>query len=131
MGKDIGSIFFKKEGYEEELRKHDKSVKDSYNLDLDAFPDSASGSGSDAASGSGSDAASGMDSISGSGVVTGPDTVAGSVTGFVPALRLILWAMSHRIPCFAINKYRIDMTIHYNKKISNACEDEKIRSILG
>ena len=115
MGKDIGSIFFKKEGYEEELRKHDKSVKDSYNLDLDAFPD----------------AASGMDSISGSGIVTGPDTVAGSVTGFVPALRLILWAMSHRISCFAINKYRIDMTIHYNKKISNACEDEKIRSILG
>lgn len=105
------------------LRKQDKSVKDSYNLDLDAFPDSASGSGSDAASG--------MDSISGSGIVTGPDTVAGSVTGFVPALRLILWAMSHRISCFAINKYRIDLTIHYNKKISNACEDEKIRSILG
>lgn len=99
------------------LRKQDKSVKDSYNLDLDAFPDSASGSGSDAASG--------MDSISGSGIVKGPDTVAGSVTGFVPALRLI------RISCFAINKYRIDMTIHYNKKISNACEDEKIRSILG
>ncbi len=69
MGKDIGSIYFKKEGYEEELRKHDKSVKDSYNLDLDAFPDSASGSGSDAASG--------MDSVSGSGAASDAESGSG------------------------------------------------------